>query len=154
MPRIRPADVRDGEALRRLFEVLTGHPVSVDDVDDRLRMVAASPIDEVYVLEDDSTDGDAREPCIQGLLAFRIRENVEERSRYGEIAAIVTHPEAQGRGYGTALMTFAEQLARERGCKGTWLVSGFGREESAHQFYRHLGYTPTGLRFVKPLDQA
>jgi len=34
-------------------------------------------------------------------------------------------------------MAFAEQLARDRGCKGTWLVSGFGREEEAHAFYEN-----------------
>jgi GNAT superfamily N-acetyltransferase len=48
-------------------------------------------------------------------------------------------------------MAFAEQLARNRGCKGTWLVSGFGRDEEAHQFYKRLGYEATGYRFVKPI---
>ena len=46
-------------------------------------------------------------------------------------------------------MEYAEQLAHEKGCIGTWLVSGFGREERAHAFYKELGYTITGSRFVK-----
>jgi hypothetical protein len=46
-------------------------------------------------------------------------------------------------------MEFAENLAAEQGCIGTWLVSGFGREEQAHKFYKELGYEITGYRFVK-----
>jgi hypothetical protein len=50
---------------------------------------------------------------------------------------------------GKQLIEFAEQLAKDLNCKGTWLVSGFGREEKAHKFYKSLGYVSTGYRFVK-----
>jgi hypothetical protein len=40
-------------------------------------------------------------------------------------------------------------LAKDQGCIGTWLVSGFGREELAHIFYKDLGYKINGYRFVK-----
>jgi len=46
-------------------------------------------------------------------------------------------------------MEFAEQLAKDSDCIGTWLVSGFSREEKAHQLYRSMGYISTGYRFVK-----
>jgi GNAT superfamily N-acetyltransferase len=85
-------------------------------------------------------------------LGFRIRENVEEPSRYGEISVVVIKPETRKLGVGRLLMGFAEQRAKESGCKGTWLVSGFGREEEAHKFYAKLGYKVTGYRFVKPLE--
>ncbi len=49
-------------------------------------------------------------------------------------------------------MEYAEDRARELGCKGTWLISGFGLEEEAHKFYARLGYQVTGYRFVKPLS--
>lgn len=32
---------------------------------------------------------------------------------------------------------------------GTWLVSGFAREQEAHKFYQRIGYGTTGYRFVK-----
>jgi len=47
------------------------------------------------------------------------------------------------------MMRYAEKLARERNCIGTWLVSGYGREEQAHIFYKELGYEINGYRFVK-----
>jgi GNAT superfamily N-acetyltransferase len=142
--RIRQADIGDLSALRSLLEDLTGKELDQEVVEDRLRMVQASSIDELYVLED--------EHGIQGLLGFRVRENIEERSSYGEVSALVTRPSARRSGYGGALMAFAEQLAKKRGCKGTWLVSGFGREADAHKFYAGLGYEVTGYRFVKPIE--
>jgi hypothetical protein len=46
-------------------------------------------------------------------------------------------------------MGYAEKLSFEKGCIGTWLVSGFGREEEAHHFYKELGNNITGYRFIK-----
>jgi GNAT superfamily N-acetyltransferase len=142
--KIRKVDPGDVSVIRSLLEDLADQELGLDVVEDRLRMVEASAIDDLYVLED--------EQGIQGLLGFRIRENIEERSCYGEISALVTRPRARRSGYGRALMVFAEQLAKERGCKGTWLVSGFGREADAHKFYAKLGYEVTGYRFVKAIE--
>ena len=140
---IRKAEQKDLSDLRKLLTELAGHPLTLSDAEDRLRMVEESAIDELYVCEGESQ--------IQGLLGFRIRENAEEPSRYGEISALITKPESRRLGIGRALMEFAEQRAKELGCKGTWLVSGFGREEEAHRFYAKLGYKVTGYRFVKPI---
>ncbi len=60
----------------------------------------------------------------------------------------VCHENAQQKGVGRFLMDFAEKLAVQAECVGTWLVSGFGREE-AHQFCKEFGYEITGYRFVK-----
>ena len=140
---IRKTEQKDLPALQRLLMDLAGHELTQADIEDRLRLVEESPIDELYVFE--------QENQIHGLLGFRIRENIEEPSRYGEISALITRPESRKLGVGRALMEFAEKRAKELGCKGTWLVSGFGREEEAHRFYAKLGYRVTGYRFVKPI---
>jgi GNAT superfamily N-acetyltransferase len=140
---IRKAEPKDIPDLCFLLGELSGHTLTPADVEDRLRMIEESAIDELYVYEQENT--------LQGLLGFRIRENVEEPSRYGEISVLITKPEMRQLGVGRVLMEFAEQRARDLGCKGTWLVSGFGREEEAHKFYTRLGYKATGYRFVKPL---
>jgi len=138
---IRPAILDDAEAIKELFQELIGHPLSNADVVNRINFVRDSPIDSLFVYELDYK--------IQGLLAFRIRENIEENSRFGEISVIVVKSESRTKGIGTQLMHHAEELARDKGCIGTWLVSGFGREEQAHPFYKDLGYQITGYRFVK-----
>ena len=138
---IRPATLDDTQVIKELFQELIGHQLSDDDVINRITFVQKSPIDSLFVYELDKK--------IIGLLAFRIRENIEENSRFGEISVIVVKSESRKIGIGKKLMEYAEQLANEKGCIGTWLVSGFGREEKAHPFYKELGYKTTGYRFVK-----
>jgi N-acetylglutamate synthase-like GNAT family acetyltransferase len=137
---IRPATLSDTQAVKELFQELIGRPLSDEDVINRMRHVQNSPIDSLFVYDLDNK--------IIGLLAFRIRENIEENSRFGEISVMVVKSESRKKGIGKKLMEYAEQVAHEKGCIGTWLVSGFGREEQAHLFYKGLGYKNTGYRFV------
>ena len=138
---IRQFEYNDKPDIQRLFGILTESSISDPDLMNRLDFINNSAIDSlyVYVLND----------SVIGLIGFRIRENIEENSRYGEISAIAVDPDCQKQGIGKQLLEFAEQLAKDLNCKGTWLVSGFGREEKAHQFYKSLGYVSTGYRFVK-----
>jgi len=138
---IRLAVREDIPHLCRLMKELSGHEISQEEMNDRLDFVEGSRFDSLYVCEENGV--------ILGLLGFRIRENLEEVSRFGEVSVIVVDPDARRKGVGRFLMNHAEKLALEKGCIGTWLVSGFGREEQAHRFYKELGYEVTGFRFVK-----
>jgi GNAT superfamily N-acetyltransferase len=117
--------------------------LSESDLMNRLDFIENSPTDSLYVYDLDGK--------VIGLFGFRIRENLEEYSRYGEISVIVVDSDYQKQGIGRTLMDFAEQLSENFNCKGTWLVSGFGRESPAHEFYKSLGYISTGHRFVKSM---
>jgi GNAT superfamily N-acetyltransferase len=75
-----------------------------------------------------------------------------ERLTVQQISLLVMHEEARRQGVGRHTMEHAEKLAEREGSRGTWLVSGFGREEQAHRFYEELGYRATGYRFVKSLE--
>jgi len=141
---IREMESRDIAVVCELVRQLTGHEISPADMQNRLDWVRCSPIDWLFVCEADGQ--------VQGWMGFRIRENLERVSRYGEVSVLVTNAESRRQGIGRALMAFAENLAREKGCIGTWLVSGLKREAEAHEFYRHLGYEVTGYRFVKLFD--
>lgn len=55
------------------------------------------------------------------------------------ILALVVDESSRGRGIGRALLAAAEDWARECGCCGVRLVSGFNRQE-AHLFYKACGY--------------
>jgi GNAT superfamily N-acetyltransferase len=141
---ILKAEKDDIVALSSLMTDLSNHPVTSDDVLNRLQLIAESPIDSLFVCEEHAK--------ILGLLGFRIRENIEEVSRFGEVSALVVNADDRLKGVGRYMMDYAEKLAKESGCKGTWLVSGFTREEQAHKFYKRLGYVTTGYRFVKLFD--
>ncbi len=140
---IRKAETRDIEALAGLMSELSGHPMSSEQMAERLRFIDNSQFDSLYVGEENGR--------VVGAMAFRLRENLEEASpsRYGEISVLVVNAEARRQGVGRFMMEFAEKLAKENRCKGAWLVSGFGREEDAHSFYRELVYEINGYRFVK-----
>ncbi len=140
---IRKAGQGDIAALCALMGEMN-YPISEAHMNSRLKFVAESAIDSLFVCEEDGG--------VLGLLGFRIRENIEEESRFGEISALVVNREDRRKGVGRFMMAYAEQLAKELECKGMWLVSGFPRAEEAHRFYKGLGYQTTGYRFVKPLE--
>lgn len=142
--KIREMTPEDAPAACSLFGQLTGQLMTPDQMLNRLDMVERSPIDWLYVAEVDGV--------VRGILGFRLRECLERVERYGEVSVIVTDIEARRQGIGRTLMAFAEERAREHGCMGAWLVSGFGRKDEAHRFYEQLGYTATGYRFVKLFD--
>jgi GNAT superfamily N-acetyltransferase len=141
---IRKAADADVAAIQTLLgELRRRQPPDAGIVQERMAMIDRSPIDELYVLEDEGE--------VRGALGFRLRENIDEPTRYGEVSLLVVRNGFRRAGYGRAMMAFAEGLARTRGCKGTWLVSGTHRAEDAHRFYTALGYAPTGVRFIKPV---
>ncbi|MED0936921.1 GNAT family N-acetyltransferase [Bacillus mobilis] len=137
---IREATIDDIDALCSLTKELKGSSISYEDMNNRLQFVQMSPFDFLYVYE--------KEDTIFGLLGFRIRENLEDITRYGEISIISVDSTIRRKGIGQALMYYAEQLAKKHNCIGTWLVSGTNRVE-AHPFYKKLGYEVNGYRFVK-----
>jgi GNAT superfamily N-acetyltransferase len=137
---IREATIDDIDALCSLTKELKGSLISYEDMNNRLQFVQMSPFDFLYVYE--------KEETIFGLLGFRIRENLEDVTRYGEISIISVDSTIRRKGVGQVLMDYAEQLAKKHNCVGTWLVSGAKRLE-AHPFYKKLGYEVNGYRFVK-----
>ncbi len=78
---IRHANSGDISVLRRLLSQLSGHTPSSEQVENRLALVAYSPTDSLYVCEQGG--------AVVGALGFRIRENLEEVSRYAEISLLV-----------------------------------------------------------------
>ncbi len=123
---IREATIDDIDALCSLTKELKGSSISYEDMNNRLQFVQMSPFDFLYVYEEEET--------IFGLLGFRIRENLEDVTRYGEISIISVDSTIRRKGIGHILMDYAEKLAKIHNCIGTWLVSGTKRVE-AHPFF-------------------
>ena len=140
-PVIRPMQPRDADRVRDLMRQMCAYTMTRMEMLERLDFVTASPFDWLFVCE---TNG-----VVVGVMAFRLRERIEQPGRYGEIYAVVVDANARRQGIGRVLMDYAEDFARQHDCIGTWLVSGFKRADEAHQFYADVGYTTTGYRFVK-----
>ena len=120
---IREATIDDIDALCSLTKELKGSSISYEDMNNRLQFVQMSPFD-FYMF--------TRKKKLY-LDYFRIRENLEDVTRYGEISIISVDSNIRRKGIGQVLMDYAEQLAKKHNCIGTWLVSGTKRVE-AHPF--------------------
>ena len=139
--KIRTFIESDFEPIKNLLLQLSGEEVADEVLQDRLLYFQEKDFEFLYVGECDHT--------VAALLGFRIRENVEGATRYGEVTMLVVDEQYRRKGYATCLLNFAHDLAKEKGCIGLWLVSGFGREKEAHEFYLDQGFEITGYRFVK-----
>jgi len=138
---IRRATVDDASALVPLLEQL-GYPSTASEVQERLTVILQHPDYNTWVVQQGKR--------IIGLTGARIGYAYEQNGCYGQLTALVVDAEFRGGGVGTALVQTAEAWIRERGGIAIVVNSGSHREE-AHQFYEHLGYAATGLRWVKEL---
>lgn len=138
---MRKAKDTDVSSLCDLMGQLEERVVAPYEMQNRLQLLAGRVDHQLFVCEKNGS--------VVGLLGFRIRENLEEVTQFGEVSVIVVSSDERGQGIGKFMMQYAEQLTKETGCIGTWLVSGFGRGETTHDFYKGLGYEITGYRFVK-----
>ncbi|GFZ92424.1 hypothetical protein GCM10008018_43490 [Paenibacillus marchantiophytorum] len=98
---IREAVSNDCLALSRLMTQLLNREITENIMKDRIDFVAQSPFDSLFVYEEEQ---------IMGTLGFRIRVNIEDIARYGEISVIVVDIEAKRKGVGRILMKYAEDL--------------------------------------------
>jgi ribosomal protein S18 acetylase RimI-like enzyme len=132
--KIRPARPEDVAAIRACVEAaytpyiasIGVRPVPLDD--DYAALVAAG---DVYVVP--ARDGEG----VRAILVIR--------PRGGDllIENVAVHPEYQGQGLGTALLAFAETVARERGLAGTTLYTNVLMTANI-ALYKHLGYEEIG----------
>jgi GNAT superfamily N-acetyltransferase len=128
---VRQATIDDAERLSELSTQL-GYPASRKDVERRLKLIARSPENVVYV----AALADRR---VVGWLHAYVRRLVESDPT-ADIGGLVVDEGCRRSGAGRLLMQHAEQWARERGCKAVTLRSNVLRE-AAHGFYQSLGYT-------------
>ena len=73
----------------------------------------------------------------------------ELRRRYGYVASVYTRPEARSQGIGSQVMQRAIEWAEK---EGLGFLILWPREESI-EFYRRLGYQPSGEAFELRLGQ-
>ena len=107
---------------------------------------ARYPSYRLFVAED--TGGE-----VVATYALLVMHNLAHRGTPSAIAEdVVVSPTHQGRGIGRALMAHALAQARAAGCYKLALSSN-AKRESAHAFYRSLGFQQHGLSFLIETSQ-
>jgi GNAT superfamily N-acetyltransferase len=146
---IRPAAASD---LRKVLDLYAqpvldaGNVLPVETAKHLHERFADYPDYTLYVAE--------RGDDIVGTFALLVMHNL---GHLGAPSAIVedvaVSPSMQGQGIGKAMMQFAVDRAREKGCYKLMLSSNAKREH-AHAFYESIGFERHGFSFRVNLSQA
>ena len=136
LPRVVELIADDAVAAARTGVFGPAHVAGFEAVD-------ASPNDELVVAE---LDG-AVVGCMQLTFVPGISRNGATRLL---VEAVRVDAALRGQGLGRALMEYAHERGRERGCVLAQLTSDKQRPD-AHRFYRSLGYAQSHEGFKLPL---
>lgn len=131
---IRRAQATDVPSISALLSEL-GYPASPAEVEDRL-------------LRRDSSH------CVLvtagGLIALHRVPRLAEGSPFPRITALVVGADRRGHGIARALLSAAEDVARQWGCQLIEVSSARQPErDAAHAFYTAAGFEDTGQRSVR-----
>ena len=136
--RVRPMSARDVDEVAALSEQL-GYPATAPQVEERFRSLGQEPDSSVFVAE--GADG-----RVAGWLHVLARGFLES-DRYAEIGGLVVDAAARRSGVGRALVSAAEEWAREHGCATVRVRSNMKRVE-ARPFYERMGYRIVKTQYV------
>ena len=135
---IREAEAEDALALMELYlHHLTsppcGSPGTLEDWEKRLHLLSAQKGYHILVGAEEG-----REPVSSVTLV--VIQNLTHGMRpYALIENVVTHREYRGKGYASALLQRAVEIAREAGCYKVMLLTG-SKQESTLRFYEQNGF--------------
>jgi GNAT superfamily N-acetyltransferase len=128
---IRPAVEQDAEAIYGLNLNSLGYDYPLEDTRRRLALILSKAGNRIFVAQ------------LTGRVVGYIHAADYECSytdSLKNIMALAVDEEERGHGIGRALLSVAEDWARESGAAGVRLNSGMDRE-NAHRFYEACGYT-------------
>lgn len=102
---------------------------------DAFEAIERDPNNGVYVAE--------RDGLVVGTFHLTFIRQVSNRGRLiAQVESVVVAKSARSRGVGTAMMNWAIDEARRRGCLRLQLTTNVARVD-AHRFYERLGFAPT-----------
>lgn len=142
-PVIRPAGVDDLPDILRLYalpEFDDGRMLALDNARQRFDRLQRYPDYHLYVAEVGGR--------IVGTFALLIMEKLNHLGTPSAIIDdVIVETECRGQGIGRAMMEYAKQLARAKGCYKLALSTNVKRAE-AHRFYESLGFVRHGYSYI------
>ncbi len=134
---IREAKENDLKEILELYLFL--HETSVPQYSEQLKKAWDSIInDENHHLIICEIDGKIVASCVCVIIP-----NLTRGVRpYAFVENVVTHKDYRKRGYATACLNFAKQIAEKNNCYKMMLLTG-SKEEGTLNFYRNAGYNST-----------
>ncbi len=136
---MRVREIRDNE-LNELLELYTHlHELGVPENSGHLQNTWATIIgDEYHHIIVCEVDGKLVSSCVC-VVVPNLTRNVRP---YAFIENVVTHSDYRGKGYATACLNYARDLAVKADCYKMMLLTG-SKSESTLDFYKRAGYNCT-----------
>ncbi|MGE3150271.1 MAG: GNAT family N-acetyltransferase [Pseudorhodoplanes sp.] len=148
-PVIRPATANDLSAVLDLYaqpDFDDGRKLSLAEAKAIFRRFSTYPDYTLYVAEQDNR--------VVGCFTLLLMENLGHLGAFsGIVEGVAVDPAWQSRGIGQAMMAFACERCRAKGCYKLMLSSNAKRIR-AHAFYESLGFERHGYSFRIDLPQA
>lgn len=144
---IREAGESDLQEVLQLYLFL--HETSVPKDSEQLRKTWDNILnDENHHLIIGEVDGKIVASCVCVIIP-NLTRNVRP---YAFVENVVTHREYRGKGYATACLKYAKQIAEEAHCYKIMLLTG-SKKESTLNFYRNAGYNSSDkTAFIQWID--
>ncbi len=144
---IREANKNDLEEILQLYLYL--HETGIPDDSDQLRSTWEQIINDtnhhMIVCE---VDGKIAASCVCVIIP-NLTRNVRP---YAFVENVATHEDYRKKGYATACLNYAKQIAIETNCYKMMLLTG-SKEESTLNFYRNAGYNSSDkTAFIQWID--
>ncbi|WP_379139974.1 GNAT family N-acetyltransferase [Paenibacillus sp. sgz500992] len=138
---IREALPQDASAIETLYRILLPEHPGVNVSPRRIEQIGGNPDSFLYVYEDNGQ--------VVGTVHLHFcMDALSGDLPFAVIERVIIAPQLRGKGYGAALMRFAEEAAAARGALKVMLSSNSSRE-AAHRFYEALGYDGSGSMLFK-----
>lgn len=139
---IRATTEHDLPAIWNLMNVLEDEVFPFEPFASAFQAVLENPYMFAFVYEEQGK--------VVGCLNMRIDVQLHHSGLIAEINDLVVDPECRSKGYGAALIDFAEAFAIDKGALQFELTTNQKRAR-AHAFYRSHGFEATHYKFVKQL---
>ncbi|MFQ5547665.1 MAG: GNAT family N-acetyltransferase [Woeseia sp.] len=133
MPRLAAFDIPDSRTPEQLWQ---------DDAK-LLREWTKGNVEECLVHVAENADGE-----ILGFTIVRLRPEPLSHEPSGHLETIAVDDRAEGKGIGQALLSAAEEAARDRGAQ-TMTLNVISTNSRARRFYERSGYDGELIRYIK-----
>ena len=132
-------EIRDNELSNLLELYIHLHELGIPDKDEHLQKTwAAICSDENHHIIVCEVDGKLVSSCVCVIIP-NLTRNIRP---YAFIENVVTHADYRGKGYATACLNHAKELAEKSDCYKMMLLTG-SKSENTLNFYKRAGYNCT-----------